>query len=95
MTPRAPTRDLDGILRELDELQADCRGQERKYLNAKGEERKKPEPDNRTALSCIELKAKLLGLLGDGKNLTFPEFERKCNELGYDLVPRKLRAVTK
>ena len=90
--PRARTR--EGLLEELDALQAECTGgQPRAYINAQGKERTKLERDNRIALQCIELKAKLLGLLGDHKNMSLEQLKTELDSMGYELRAKKLKVA--
>ncbi len=66
---------------------------EKTHCASNGEEY--PQPELNSATKALELAARLAGYLGDGKTVSKEQFEKLCNDAGFDLVPRakKLRSV--
>lgn len=91
--PDFEATDSAGMLREI-AFTARAALRRRKTLVDRAGEHDVPDSDERTVLSCIELKAKLVGLLGDGKNLSLDQLRTELDRLGYRLEPKgKLKAV--
>ncbi len=46
-------------------------------------------PQHASALKALELAAKLLGLIGDGRQMSFEQLKQELNRMGWKLEPAK------
>ena len=90
---RARTWTREEMLEEAEDIRVKALEHKRTYMNRDGDVHESHMPEFRAALAAVELKCKLLGILGDGKNMTLEQLKAELDRAGYELRPKKLKAV--
>lgn len=91
-TPARAHVDVEGLLAECDEVRDMARDATRSYKDRNGRETEFSAPDLNAMLKATELKAKLVGLLGDGRQMTRAQVEQELDRMGYRLVEKLKKA---
>lgn len=91
--PDFEREDCAGILAEVAYIARRAMTRRKTLVDRRGEH-DVPDSDERTALAACEVKLKVLGFLGDGKNMQLETLKRELDRLGFELKPKgKLKAV--
>jgi hypothetical protein len=80
-------RDTESLLELCGEVYGAALEKRRSYYDKQGELRVVAEPDLTAAARAIELMGKLLGIVGDGRNMTLEQFRAELASRGLRLAP--------
>ncbi len=87
---------VEDLLAEVEQVRTAALEYVREYADREGNVHQSLQPDFRCALSATELKAKLLGYLGDGRTMSLDQLRTELDRLGFRLEPKaKPKAVGK